>query len=123
MDIVAVIAEGRIREAMERGELDNLSGKGKPLALDDLSHVPEELRAGYIIMKNAGVLPEEMVLKKEIVSLQKLIDCCHEEGERESLRRKLTQKVLRFDMMMEKRRVNFALGYYKDKIYKKLDGY
>lgn len=123
VDIVAVIAEGRIREAVERGEFKNLSGKGKPLNLDDLSHVPEELRAGYIILKNAGVLPEEMELKKEIVSLQKLIDCCHSETDRDSLRKKLNLKILRFDMMMEKKRTNFALSYYKDKIYKKLGRY
>ena len=122
MDIVAVIAEGRIREAMERGEFKDLSGKGKPLELDDLSHVPEELRAGYIMLKNAGALPEEMLLKKEIVSLQKLIDCCHEEAARESLRKKLNQKILRFDMMMERKRVNTALSYYRDKIYTKLGG-
>lgn len=123
MDVVAIIAEGIIREAMERGEFDNLSCKGKPLELDDMSHVPEELRAGYRILKNAGVLPEELELKKEIVSLQKLIDCCHEGEEKKSLRRKLNQKILRFDIMMEKKKVNSALGYYKDKIYKKFGGY
>ncbi|MCL6634458.1 MAG: DUF1992 domain-containing protein [Peptococcaceae bacterium] len=123
MDIVAVIAEGRIREAMEKGEFSNLSGRGKPLNLDDLSHVPEELRAGYIILKNAGVLPEEMVLKKEIVSLQKLVECCYDEAERDSLKKRLNQKILRFDMMMERRRAGFSPGYYRDKIYKKFGGY
>nr|WP_315988872.1 DnaJ family domain-containing protein [Desulforamulus aquiferis] len=38
--------------------------------MDDLSHIPDDLRCGYILLKNAGVLPEEMELKKEIVSLQ-----------------------------------------------------
>lgn len=105
------------------GEFDNLPNKGKPLNLDDMAHIPEELRAGYTILKNAGVLPEEMELKKEIVSLQKLIDSCHEEKERDSLQRKLTCRMLKFDILMEKRALNHALGSYKSKIYSKLAGY
>lgn len=123
MDIFSTIAEGKIREALLNGEFDNLSGKGKPLNLEAMAHIPEELRAGYSILKNAGVLPEEMELKKEMVSLQKLIDCCHEENKRESLQRKLTCKMLRFDILMEKRSLNHALGSYKRKIYNKLAGY
>ena len=73
MDILAKIAEQRIREAMERGEFDNLPFHGKPIKLDDLVGVPEHLRMGYKILKNAGVLPEEMQLKKEMVSLKNLL--------------------------------------------------
>src|SRR5438552_3926509 len=74
MDILAKIAEQRIREAMERGEFDNLPFHGKSIRLDDLTGVPEPLRMGYKILKNAGVLPEEMQLKKEMVSLKNLLD-------------------------------------------------
>ncbi|NLI11249.1 DUF1992 domain-containing protein [Pelotomaculum propionicicum] len=123
MDLFAVIAEGKIREAIENGEFDDLPNKGKPLDLDNMAHIPEELRAGYTILKNAGVLPEELELKKEIVSLQKLIDSCHEENERNSMQKKLTYKLLKFDMMMENRRLNHALGSYKYKIYRKLGIY
>jgi hypothetical protein len=123
MNILEVIAENKIREAMRKGELDNLPCKGKPLKLDNLSHVPEELRAAYTILKNAGVLPEELQLRKEIVSLQKLIDYCHQEDERNLLTKKLTQKILRFDLLMDKRKVNNALGHYKRKIYKKFGCY
>jgi hypothetical protein len=63
------IAEARIRDAMARGDFDNLAGKGCRLELDDLSRVPEDLRAGYLLLKNAGVLPEEMQLRKEMVTL------------------------------------------------------
>jgi hypothetical protein len=123
MDLFASIAEGKIREAMLNGEFNNLPNRGKPLNLDDMAHIPEELRAGYSILKNAGVLPEEMELKKEIVSLQKLIDSCHEEEERGSLQKKITFKMLKFDLLMEKRALNFTLGSYKSKIYNKLAGF
>ena len=122
MDIFMTIAEGKIREAMRSGEFDNLPNKGKPLNLDDTAHIPADLRAAYTILKNASVLPEEIELKKEIMSLQKMIDSCHGE-ERGLLQRKLTGKILKFDMLMEKRTLNYALGSYKSKIYNKLTGY
>ncbi len=121
MDIIGKIAEERIREAMANGEFDNLAGQGKPLHIEDLSWVPEELRVGYTILKNAGILPEEVELKKEIFSLKELIDCCYDEEERTLLKRKLTEKTLRFDIMMEKKNHNnTVLNYYKAKIYHRL---
>jgi len=123
VDVVAIIAEGKIREAVQRGEFNNLPGKGRPLEFDGLPHVPEELRAGYIILKNAGVLPEELELKKQIVSLQKLIDCCHQDEEKQSLMKKLNQKTLRFDMLMERRKNSSALSCYKNKIYARFGRY
>lgn len=122
MDAISLLAESKIREAIRKGELDNLPNKGRPLDLEDLSWVPEELRAAYIILKNANILPEEVKLRKEIVSLQNLINCCHEPDERKTLEKKLTQKVLRFDLLMEKRGLNSALGTYKGKIYRKFGG-
>lgn len=121
MDFVALIAEEKIREAIRNGELENLPGKGRPLRLENLSLVPEELRAGYIILKNAGILPQEIELKKEIVSLRDLVNCCYEDGEINLLKRKLNEKLLRFNILMEKRNRNSpALKYYQDKIYNKL---
>ncbi|MDN5293713.1 MAG: hypothetical protein PWQ31_1018 [Eubacteriales bacterium] len=121
MDIVAMIAEQKIREAIERGELDNLPGKGKPLEIEDLSLVPEDLRAGYIILKNAGVLPEEMELKKELVTLERLIESCYDEEERQELKQQLNEKILRFNILMERRKASrHTLRQYRDKIYRRL---
>lgn len=115
MDFLARIAEEKIQEAIKNGELDHLPGKGKPLKLEDLSHVPEDLRAGYILLKNAGIVPEEMQLKKEMISLQKLIDCCSDDEEKAVLTKKLNEKNLRFNMLMEKRK-SAAFSAYKGKI-------
>lgn len=124
MDILAILAENKIREAIANGDLNNLPGSGKPIKLEDLSHVPEELRAGYSILKNAGVLPEEMELKKEIITLQKLIDCCQGNEDRKQLVKKLNEKILRFDLMMDRRKTCSAgLTKYRDKIYRKFGGY
>jgi len=100
-DIIEMIAEGKIREAMERGEFENLPGKGKPLKLEDYSNVPEDLRICYKVLKNAGFIPEEIELQKEIISLRKFIDCCSE-NEKEELNKKLRELHLRHHLLMEK---------------------
>ena len=42
------LAEQRIAEAVSRGELDQLPGQGRPLALDDDPLMPEDLRVAYL---------------------------------------------------------------------------
>ena len=120
MDILAKIAEQKIREAMERGEFDNLAYHGKPLKLDDLTGVPAHLRMGYKILKNAGILPEEMQLKKAIVSLQDLLDACYDETEKHVLQQKMNAKTLRYNMLMEKQLHKPTYQKYHAKIMKKL---
>ena len=73
MWLIDKVAEQRISEANQKGEFDNLPGSGKPVKLDDDSHVPESLRAGYRILKNAGYLPPELQARKEISSLHQLL--------------------------------------------------
>ncbi|VDA83165.1 hypothetical protein BANRA_01465 [Klebsiella pneumoniae] len=48
-------AERHILDAQTKGEFDNLPGSGEPLTLDDDSHVPAELRAGYRLLKMQDV--------------------------------------------------------------------
>jgi len=58
--MLELIAERKIAEAVANGELDNLPGQGRPLALDDDALVPEELRMAHRILKNAGIAPAEV---------------------------------------------------------------
>lgn len=69
MSVIDLWAERHIQDALNKGELSNLNGEGKPLQLDDDSLVPEELRAGYRILKNSGYLPAELQQKKEALNL------------------------------------------------------
>ncbi|MDS4071422.1 MAG: DUF1992 domain-containing protein [Candidatus Competibacter sp.] len=73
MNLLDRIAEARIQEAIERGDLRGLPGEGKPLQLDDDSAVPEELRAAYRILKNAGFLPPELQLRQELRAAEHLL--------------------------------------------------
>src|ERR671922_2976670 len=93
------IAEQRILEAQRNGAFDNLPGKGKPLELEDLSWVPEELRIGYHILKNAHVLPPEAELMKDIHTLEDLLKHVEDEGERRALAKSIQAKVIRLDLL------------------------
>ena len=68
------LVEARIERAIERGELAGLPGQGHPIALDDDACVAPELRLAHRILKNAGYVPEEVELRREIASLAALID-------------------------------------------------
>ncbi|MBM7865248.1 DUF1992 domain-containing protein [Heliobacterium gestii] len=118
MDFVTMMAEEKIREAIQRGELDDLPGKGKPLVMEDLSGIPEDLRAGYMILKNAGILPEELQAQKDMVTLKSLIECCHDEEQRQALKKEYNEKTLRFSLLMEKRKQTHSGPYqfYQDKM-------
>ncbi|MGE7884241.1 DUF1992 domain-containing protein [Bacillus sp. NPDC094077] len=121
MDVFLNIAEEKIRQAIRNGDLDNIPGKGKPLQLEDLSMVPPELRMSYKILKNAGMIPAEMELQKDILKIEDLIACCYDE-ERKKLQEELTAKTLRFQQLMEKRKIkdSSAFRMYQDKVFRKL---
>jgi len=106
------IAEQRILEAQRAGAFDNLPGKGKPLKLEDMSWVPEDLRLGYHVLKNAHVLPPEVELLKDVHTLQDLLKHVEDEGERLALAKSIQWKMIRLDML--KRRLideNTLRGY------------
>ena len=93
------LAEQRILEAQRKGEFDDLPGKGKPLELEDLSWVPDELRIGYMVLKNAHVLPPEAELLKDIHTLEDLLKHVEDEGQRKALAKSIQWKVIRLDML------------------------
>lgn len=98
------LAEQKIQEAMKNGEFDNLPGKGRPLNLDDLRNVPPELRMEYKVLKNAGLLPEEMDIRKEITLLEKLLAECHDDDKKARLRQQIAEKTIMYNIKMERRR-------------------
>ncbi|MDX1375442.1 MAG: DnaJ family domain-containing protein [Burkholderiales bacterium] len=67
------IAEQKIADALARGELDDLPGAGRPLALEEDALVPEDLRLAYRILKNAGFVPREVEARREIAELERLL--------------------------------------------------
>ncbi|MBI4794261.1 MAG: DUF1992 domain-containing protein [Deltaproteobacteria bacterium] len=98
MEFFQRIAENRILEAIENGLFDNLRGKGKPLKLEDESHIPPELRMAYKILKNADCLPPELELRKEIVRLQDLVADLPDEAEKLAQMRRLNFLMMKLGM-------------------------
>jgi hypothetical protein len=99
VSFVERIAEQRILEAQRAGAFDDLPGKGKPLELEDLSWVPDDLRIGYHILKNAHVLPPEAELLKEIHTLEDLLKYVEDDGERRALAKSIQAKLIRLDLL------------------------
>ena len=97
MDFLHKIVEERIHKAQQEGVFDNLPGKGKPLNLDDDSLIPEDLRLSFKVLKNAGCLPIEMELRKEIFNLRQLFNAAIDPETRQNLRRELNLLILRLN--------------------------
>ena len=95
MDFMNKIAEDRIRAAQDEGLFEDLPGKGKPLNLDDDRTVPEDMRLAFKILKNAGCLPIEMEVRKEIYNLRQLLNTTIDEQARNELRRELNFLLLK----------------------------
>ena len=94
--------EQAITEAMARGEFDNLPGQGKPLDMDAYFAAPEDLRMAHAVLKNAGYLPTEVQLLKEIGQLKEKLAACTDEPERERLGRQIQQKTIAFRELVER---------------------
>ena len=95
MDVFKKIAEDRIRAAQDEGVFDNLPGKGRPLHLDDDAGVPEDMRLMFKVLKNAGCLPIEMEVRKEIYNIRQLLNAAIDEETRKELRRELRLLMLK----------------------------
>ncbi len=101
MDFIYRIAENRILEAIDAGLFDDLEGKGKPLKLEEDSHVPPELRMAYKIMKNADCLPPELEMRKEIVRLQDLVASLPDEAEKLKQMRRLNFFMMKLSIVRQ----------------------
>ena len=93
------IVEERIKKAQKEGVFDNLSGKGRPIAFED-ANVPEELRMAHKILKNAGFLPPEVEVKKQITQTRELLDSIEAPGpEKTKVQKKLNFLLAKLDTL------------------------
>lgn len=113
-------AERHITDAQRRGEFDNLPGQGEPLVLDDDSAVPEELRSGYRLLKNAGCLPPELEQRKEAIALADILKGIRREDVRyQELSRRLT--LLELKLHQAGINTDFLRGDYAEKLMQKIN--
>jgi len=103
MHAIAWIAEQRIREAIDQGFFDDSPYRGRRLHLEEDESIPPELRMAFKVLKDAGCLPPEVELRREVASLSELLDTIVDPAERARLRRDLADRRLRLELLRRRR--------------------
>ena len=91
------IIEERIRKAQKKGVFDNLEGSGRPLNLEEDSHIAEDLRLAHKILKNANCLPPEIELKKEIQRTEDLLSGMKDTAQKHRTLKKLNYLIMKLN--------------------------
>jgi hypothetical protein len=100
------IVETLIKEALARGDFENLPGKGKPIDLTEYFNTPEDVRVAQTVLKNAGVVPVEVELLQEIAVLKEKLSLAKDESEKAKSSKLLEEKLLQFNLHLERRKRN-----------------
>ncbi|MCB9059291.1 MAG: DUF1992 domain-containing protein [Calditrichae bacterium] len=96
------LAQDKIKEAMLKGEFDNLPGEGKPLDLTDYFKAPAHLRLAIDVLKKSNALPPPILIKKEITEIQQQIKNCKDADAKANLEKKLQFKEIELAINLEK---------------------
>ena len=98
------LVEEKIRQAQERGEFDNLPGKGKPIDLTAYFETPEDVRVAQAVLKNSGFTPHEVELLNEIAALKQVLAENVEETKKREIRKQIQEKQIEFSLLMERQK-------------------
>ena len=98
------IAEEKIKEAMARGEFSNLSGRGRPLNLEYYFSAPEDMRLGFSLLKNAGFVPDEVQLLRDIHQLENMHNNASTSTERKRISADIERKKMTLNLLLERYR-------------------
>ena len=91
------IIEERIRKAQKKGVFENLEGAGRPLKLEEDSHIAEDLRLAHKILKNANCLPPQIELKKEIQRTEDLLSGMKDTAQKHRTLKKLNYLIMKLN--------------------------
>lgn len=116
MNILQLIAERKIDEAIKEGRLKIDGWQGRPLPDDADPYMPEDLKMAYKILKNAGFVPPEVETRREIERLEEIIAGSIDEQTRLKQMKKL-EVLLRKLAMMRPEAGNIAL---QEEYYRKI---
>lgn len=95
----------RLREAQASGELARARSYGKPLDFDDgYLATPDELRLGYKILKDAGCVPTEVEMFKQVAALREQLAATTDEAAQAALRARIVDLGQRIALRLEKLR-------------------
>ncbi|MFN3244380.1 MAG: DnaJ family domain-containing protein [Planctomycetota bacterium] len=102
------IVEERLQRAERDGVFRGLPGSGRPLELEDVTAVPDELRTSYLLLKSNGFVPPELEARKEWLRLQDLLDACVDADERAQLDSEVTAARQRYEQQIAARAPRLA---------------
>ena len=92
----------KLAEAERTGELRSAPSFGKPLAADaGWDMTPDELKMPFKILKNAGIVPPEVEFFHERARLREALQSAPDEGQRQVLRKQLTDLEQRLSLRLE----------------------
>ena len=96
------IAQRRIDEAAAKGQLQGLPGEGRPLNPERLRETSDDVL--HRMMAEAGFLPEEFQLRKEVESNRAILAEIEDPVERAQLQRRIALLELRANIATDARR-------------------
>jgi hypothetical protein len=97
------LAENRIQEAIERGELQP-PPSGTPLDLAEYFALPAAERMGLSLLKSAEVVPPEIELLKQIAALECALGDSADTARAAALREELQLRRVNLALAMERRK-------------------
>ncbi|MDQ2778568.1 MAG: DUF1992 domain-containing protein [Pseudomonadota bacterium] len=99
-----------IAESERNGELRFAPSYGKPLNFGNgYAQTPQELRMGYKMLKDAGVLPPEVQLMRDIEALQQAIEAAPEAPDAAAKRERIAALRQQLAMRLERLRMTGSL--------------
>lgn len=107
MSIVETIAEQRIREAMANGDFDQLPGRGKRVNLDEYFKSPPEQRAAHALLKNAGIAPQEIQMRRTMNEWRSQLAEAKDDITRREIRARIGRMHIELDLLVQKARRRF----------------
>ncbi|MFK7966176.1 MAG: DUF1992 domain-containing protein [Burkholderiaceae bacterium] len=121
------LVEKRIAAAQAEGAFNDLPGKGKPLDLTEEPLVPEEVRVGNRILRNAGVVPPEVEQLNEAAMLRQSLKQPAQDGDALDLaeQARTRRRLLALTLALRSRGLSLntaAGGAYRQAIINRLTG-
>lgn len=99
-----------LADSEKNGELRSAASYGKPLQFGDgYEQTPAELRMGYKILKDAGVVPPEVELMRQIEALRQALDGGPDDETRRAGLQQLSTMRQQLALRLEKLRTTGAL--------------
>lgn len=99
-----------LAQSAASGELRSAASFGKPMQLGDgYDETPAELRMGFKILKDAGVLPPEVELMRQIATLRQSLESAPDDAASRAGRQKLSEMRQQLALRLEKLRRTGAL--------------